>query len=367
VNDPNRNMAAPLEVEVSFSGSKHVLALPPTATVGDLRAAVEAACCVAAARQKLVGLPPGADSTPLASLPLKLPRHKLMLVGTRDDALARARAAAAEAAAEAAAAVTDDLSGEGEEEDEDDDGVLLGADGSDAWLSQAVHAERVARRVSTYKPKMLAGFRPGKKGVVVLDIDYTLIDHRTVVERPADMARPYLHEFLARTYAAGFDLVIWSATSMSWIDVKMREMGVTSSPAYQVAAFVDGGAMVPVDHPRYGRVNVKPLPVLWRLWEGECSPSSTIMLDDLRRNFLLNPRHGLRIKACRDLRNTRASDRELLHLSEYLEAIARLPVAEWPGLEHSEWRRFLADRGYRAALEDDRAQRRAEEGGGGGR
>ena len=45
--------------------------------------------------------------------------------------------------------------------------------------------------------------------------------------RPIDMARPHLHSFLAEAYSH-FDIVIWSATSMKWIELKMSEMGVVS-------------------------------------------------------------------------------------------------------------------------------------------
>jgi hypothetical protein len=39
--------------------------------------------------------------------------------------------------------------------------------------------------------------REGKK-LLVLDIDYTLFDHRSTAENPAELMRPYLHEFLTQ-------------------------------------------------------------------------------------------------------------------------------------------------------------------------
>jgi ubiquitin-like domain-containing CTD phosphatase 1 len=123
-----------------------------------------------------------------------------------------------------------------------------------------------------------------------------------VVERPLEMMRPYLHDFLASAYTeGGYDIIIWSATSLSWVELKMAEMGVTKSSRFKVAALVDRGAMITVDHPAYGRVDVKPLPVLWGLMRAAGGPAhgphNTIMFDDLRRNFLANPTSGLRITA----------------------------------------------------------------------
>lgn len=41
--------------------------------------------------------------------------------------------------------------------------------------------------------------RPGKK-LLVLDIDYTLFDHRSVGQNGQELMRPYLHEFLLSAY-----------------------------------------------------------------------------------------------------------------------------------------------------------------------
>ena len=47
--------------------------------------------------------------------------------------------------------------------------------------------------------KLLNNMRPGKK-LLVLDIDYTLFDHRSTAETGAELMRPYLHEFLTSAY-----------------------------------------------------------------------------------------------------------------------------------------------------------------------
>jgi NLI interacting factor-like phosphatase. len=45
--------------------------------------------------------------------------------------------------------------------------------------------------------------RPGKK-LLVLDIDYTLFDHRSAAEQGYELMRPYLHEFLTSAYKVRF-------------------------------------------------------------------------------------------------------------------------------------------------------------------
>jgi ubiquitin-like domain-containing CTD phosphatase 1 len=70
-------------------------------------------------------------------------------------------------------------------------------------------------------------------------------------ERPEELARPHLHEFLTAVYEF-YDLVIWSATSMKWIEVKMRELGVSTNPSYKLAAFMDHKCMVTINTAKHG-------------------------------------------------------------------------------------------------------------------
>lgn len=63
--------------------------------------------------------------------------------------------------------------------------------------------------------------------------------------------RPYLHEFLTSAYEF-YDIAIWSATSMKWIEVKMKELGVLSNPNYKILQLVDHGAMITVHTEKYG-------------------------------------------------------------------------------------------------------------------
>lgn len=70
-------------------------------------------------------------------------------------------------------------------------------------------------------------------------------------ERPEELARPHLHELLEAVYPH-YDLVIWSATSMKWIEVKMRELGVSTHASYKIALFLDHQSMVTVRDDKHG-------------------------------------------------------------------------------------------------------------------
>jgi ubiquitin-like domain-containing CTD phosphatase 1 len=176
----------------------------------------------------------------------------------------------------------------------------------------------------------------------VLDVDYTLFDHRSPAENARELGRPFLHEFLAAAYEH-YDIVIWSATSMSWIELKMKELGCADHPAFKLCMMFCAGAMIGVDSATYGVLNVKPLGVLWGQFP-QYSPASTIMFDDLSRNFLMNPRSGLKIRPCRGmtLAANRAQDDELLGLAAYLELIRG--ELDLSALSHRHWERALRKR-----------------------
>lgn len=62
------------------------------------------------------------------------------------------------------------------------------------------------------------------------------------------------------------------------------------------------------------------------------------MFDDLRRNFLLNPESGLRIKAFRNALTDGKTDAELPKLASYLLAIAE--EDSFKGLDHRKWKHY---------------------------
>lgn len=120
--------------------------------------------------------------------------------------------------------------------------------------NQEVYLSKIQRRIKDYEVKILNDLRPDKK-LLVLDIDYTLFDHRSVAETGIELMRPYLHEFLTSAYEH-YDIVIWSATGMKWIEEKMKLLGVVSNPNYKIAFYLDSLAMISVHTPKYGVMDV---------------------------------------------------------------------------------------------------------------
>lgn len=223
------------------------------------------------------------------------------------------------------------------DEEADGESAAAALDGGALSAVQDLEAtrSRVAFRATRAKIKQLAEPRPGKK-LLVFDIDYTIFDLGSSAERPEELARPFLHEMM-RFANEHWDLAIWSATSMRWVEVKMRELGVLAEDnGYQVRFLMDHASMVTVrtvDRPVY---DCKPLEVIWRRFPDHYGPHNTLMIDDLRRNFVLNPQNGLTIRPYTHAHRNRDSDKQLLYLKHYLESIQDLD--DLSQLNHDLWK-----------------------------
>lgn len=194
-------------------------------------------------------------------------------------------------------------------------------------------------RINYYKFVELNPFREGKK-LLVLDIDYTIFDHKSTAETGAELMRPFLHQFLTLAYPY-YDIVIWSATSMKWINEKMKVLGVSNNQYYKIACHLDSNAMINVHTSKYGTITAKPLAIIWGKYK-QFSAKNTIMFDDIRRNFIMNPQSGLKIKPFRHAHITRRKDKELLKLSQYLRLIAK--VDDFETLNHRKWQEYIIDK-----------------------
>lgn len=121
--------------------------------------------------------------------------------------------------------------------------------------NQEVYLAKIEKRIKDYKINMLNEPREGKH-LLVLDIDYTLFDHRSTAQTGLELMRPFLHEFLTSAYE-DYDIVIWSATGMKWIEEKMKLLGVSTHSDYKIMFYLDYLAMISVHTPKYGVMDVR--------------------------------------------------------------------------------------------------------------
>lgn len=194
------------------------------------------------------------------------------------------------------------------------------------------------------KINLIHPLREGKR-LLVLDIDYTILDTKPLTSGalpPSECARPRLHEFLTAIYPY-YDICIWSQTSWIWLEAKLIELGMLGgSQSYQISFVLDKTPMFTVFSKRDGKSyshHVKPLQVIWNHFP-QFNAKNTIHVDDLGRNFALNPRQGLKISAFRDAHTPRAmADRELDDLAKYLLHVASIEDMET--LNHKDWKRVV--------------------------
>lgn len=317
-------MDSSIKIVVKWSGKEYEIdSLSSTDTVATLKETIRKRTGVLPERQKLLNLKHKGkipeNDVHLSALNIK-PGFKIMMMGSLEEEI------------EAVSLPPEDLP------DVVNDFDIPEEEEVDV-CNREVYLSKITKRISDYKIVERNPPREGKK-LLVLDIDYTLFDHRSPAETGYELMRPFLHEFLTEAYKE-YDIVIWSATSMKWIEEKMKLLGVASNTAYKITFYMDYLAMITVHTSKYGTVNVKPLGVIWGKYPEFYSPKNTIMFDDIRRNFLMNPSNGLRIRPFRQAHMNRQTDRELLKLSKYLKMIAELE--DFSTLEHRNWERYLSD------------------------
>jgi len=307
-------------VIVKWSGKEYEVSdLETTDTVLNLKVKIMEKTGVRPERQKLLNLKvkgkAATDGAEIGSLGLK-PNFKIMMMGSLEETIIDTQTKP-----EDLPEVLNDFDIEEEE--------IAITDREDYLM-------KIQKRVRDYEVKEVHPRRDQKK-LLVLDIDYTLFDHRSVAESGRELMRPFLHEFLETAYEH-YDICIWSATNMVWIEEKMKLLGCTTNPNYKLSFYLDSRAMISISTPKYGLIDVKPLGVIWGKYP-QYSPKNTIMFDDLRRNFSMNPQSGLKIRAFREAHKNRDTDTELVGLSKYLTIIAQME--DFSSLRHSRWERYL--------------------------
>ncbi|KAM0793299.1 hypothetical protein ACM66B_000759 [Microbotryomycetes sp. NB124-2] len=298
----------------SWRGQQLPIQVAETDCLGDVKASLWSLTGVAPDRQKLVGLVKGklpGEEVEVNSLGLSAdgPPRKFMMVGTP----------------------------EGEElgpppPDQAEDDIDYTAQGLlDVALQGARNRRKLAQTIDSYTIDVMQQPTPGKR-LLVLDLDYCILDTALWKESnfvAEHFARPFLHDFLL-AISPFYDIVIWSQTSWRFLEQKLIELdiiGETARNGYPVVSTIDRRAMFSVYSQKNGKPykhEVKALGLLWSKFS-QWSERNSIAVDDLSRNFAMNPRNGLKVHAYKDALNHGRSDHELVWVARYLLQLVNVP------------------------------------------
>ncbi|KIK08238.1 hypothetical protein K443DRAFT_588773 [Laccaria amethystina LaAM-08-1] len=208
---------------------------------------------------------------------------------------------------------------------------------SAAYQQDKRNIRKVKEATEKLQVNIIHPLREGKK-LLVLDIDYTILDTKPLTSGslpPAECARPRLHEFLEAIYPHYDICICWI-----WLETKLVELGmVGSNRHYQISFVLDKTCMFPVFTERNGKPwshSVKALQIIWNHFS-QFNAANTIHVDDLSRNFALNPGEGLKIHPFKNAHTQEAmADRELDKLGQYMLHIAN--IEDFRTLKHKEWK-----------------------------
>eukprot|EP00126_Sphaerothecum_destruens_P011480 Sdes_comp20915_c0_seq6m18266 len=174
--------------------------------------------------------------------------------------------------------------------------------------------------------------------------------------------RPNLIYFLESVYQH-FDIIIWSATNILWVQEKLKGMGLLESSKFQFLFLLDSRAMIPIVRENE-IIYTKNLDFIWFLCEklllenphlvpfkaaSQSDPKknrlyhkgNTILVDDCRRNYLSNPQNGIHIRPYKNSTRPEKStvpDVELLYLRQYLLEVV-VPAGDVCQLKMASWRK----------------------------
>mmetsp|Transcript_59678 Transcript_59678/g.153709 ORF Transcript_59678/g.153709 Transcript_59678/m.153709 type:complete len:331 (-) Transcript_59678:53-1045(-) len=279
-----------------------------TLTFGELKRRLDAEINVPFEKMRLMGITtadgrPAGDGEQLKALTFKKP-GSFMLIGTaRENQLQEAAS----------------------QEKEGDHGSVIRTD---------LHLQRLQAAIQATEITVLNPPREGTR-LLVLDLDYTLFDCKS--SAPINQCkRPFTDEMLSQVYPF-YDIVIWSQTKWHWVEAKLTELGMLTHPRFQISFCMDRSSMFTVTSTnRRGdpRIHeVKALEVIWAQFPSY-GPKNTVHVDDLGRNFAMNPRNGIEVTPFRV--KTGAGDSELEYLAAYLLSLTG--AEDLSKVDHASWR-----------------------------
>ncbi|GMH72201.1 hypothetical protein TL16_g05856 [Triparma laevis f. inornata] len=140
--------------------------------------------------------------------------------------------------------------------------------GGDEWVRQINNSSNLQKYIKSTEIFMIEPLRD--KPLLVLDLDHTLLDFsRRTIEQGGEagsLKRPYMDFFLSTLYPH-YNFIIWSQTSWRWLEIKLTELGMLTSPNYKINFVLDKTSMFKVESVKKGgevfEHSVKPLQLIW--------------------------------------------------------------------------------------------------------
>ncbi|KZT69795.1 HAD-superfamily subfamily IIID h [Daedalea quercina L-15889] len=316
----------------TWSGKPFELDVAESDRVDDLKALLQSLTDVPPERQKILGLVKGKqppDEETIANLKLVSGR-KFTLVGTPQGQEIKDPSQL-----EFLPDVVNDL----------DIDFSANPAAAEAYINDRRNQRKIRESTRKLEVNVIHPLREGKR-LLVLDLDYTILDTKPLTSGalpPHECARPRLHEFLEAIYPY-YDICIWSQTSWIWLETKLVELGmIGGGHNYEISFVLDKKPMFIVFSRRDGRPykhHVKALQIIWNHFP-QFNASNTIHVDDLGRNFALNPGEGLKIAPFKDAHLPQAMvDRELDKLTRYMVHIATVHQ-DFRDVDHKNWQHVV--------------------------
>eukprot|EP00656_Telonema_subtile_P019028 TRINITY_DN20339_c0_g1_i3.p1 TRINITY_DN20339_c0_g1~~TRINITY_DN20339_c0_g1_i3.p1 ORF type:complete len:354 (-),score=83.71 TRINITY_DN20339_c0_g1_i3:222-1283(-) len=303
-------------IKAHWGKKKYLLQMAPGNTVQDVREMLFSLTDVPPQEQKLVGLKrgraPATDSDTVSSLDKM---KKFMMIGNAEE-------------------IPDVCQGDIPQLINDLDYEPSTEGGSsDRNMWNAPATSKLEERVQSCEVNIMHPLREGKK-LLVLDLDYTMFDCKGNPSRPiSELKRPYTNQFLSALWQS-YDIVIWSQTSWRWLEAKITELGfLDPTNDFKISFVLDKTSMFSIQSPR-GKHEVKPLEFIWRRFP-QYNQKNTLHVDDLGRNFAMNPQNGVKVSAWKTKHPGAVNDQELLMLMHYLNEAAK--VEDVSALDHRDW------------------------------
>ena len=271
--EPNK-----FEIVASWKGQKIQLKVACSETIHDLKMQLQILTNIPTNRLKLIGLVRGNipnDNTCIGELNIK-PNHSFMVMGTADCQMLKEKS-------DQDAEIVNDL-----DIDYSTQTIL-------PPFQDTINLQLLNKTIQKTEIYIINSSRPNNK-LIVFDLDYTLFDCKSPASHISLLARPGMHEMLACVYE-NYEICIWSQTSWKWLEAKITELGMLDHPSYKIAFVLDQSAMFSIESTRSGKKNkhqVKPLDLIYAKFP-RFSAENTVHVDDLSRNFAMNPQSVLMI------------------------------------------------------------------------